>query len=128
MASLGDLELRVMEAVWALGEGTVREVSAALEAGDARAYTTVMTTLDRLFRKGLLAREKEGLAWRYRAAVARRDWERQVADALAAELVARGEAGVAAFVDAAVDPELLERLEAMIRARRSRPPSDGGAP
>ena len=75
--------------------------------------------LDRLHRKGLLAREKEGVAWRYRPALARDAWERRVADDLAAALLARGEAGLAALVDATADPALLDALEAKIQARRA---------
>ena len=49
---------------------TVREVADAL-AGRELAYTTVMTVLDRLAGKGMVQREREGRAWRYRAAASR---------------------------------------------------------
>lgn len=77
-----------------------------------------MTTLDRLFRKDMLTRTKDGLAWRYHAAISRRSWERACADRLAADLLARGDAGLAALVDATADEALLDRLEALIHARR----------
>jgi predicted transcriptional regulator len=61
---LGPLERAVLEQVWrGAGEVTVREVTAALPR--RLAYTTVMTTLDRLHRKGLLSRRKDGRAFRY---------------------------------------------------------------
>ena len=118
MGPLGELERHVMEAVWDHAPATVREVADRMRGEADRAYTTVMTTLDRLHKKGLVDREKHGLAWRYRAAMDRAAFERRVADALAVELVSHGEAGLAALVDATEDDALLERLAAMIDARR----------
>ncbi|MBR7744217.1 BlaI/MecI/CopY family transcriptional regulator [Phycicoccus sp. BSK3Z-2] len=71
---LGDLERVVMEQLWehAGAEGTtVREVHEALAGGRDIAYTTVMTVLDRLAKKDLVSRERDGRAWRYRAAASR---------------------------------------------------------
>lgn len=118
---LGALEHLVMEAVWSGGAGTVRDVCDHLPEGEARAYTTVMTTLDRLHRKGLLRREKEGLAWRYAAVLTREAWEKALADALASRILAEhGDVGLAAFVDAAADDALLDRLAELVEARRRR--------
>src|SRR5271169_2241346 len=64
-SQLGPLEERVLEALWRRGPATVREL---MEGGyHDLAYTTVMTTLDRLFKKGVLTREAEGRAFRYTA-------------------------------------------------------------
>ncbi len=68
---LGDLERVVMERLWetASTEGaTVREVHEALERDREIAYTTVMTVLDRLAKKNMVTRERDGRAWRYLAA------------------------------------------------------------
>lgn len=73
---LGDLERVVMERLWAASaaggtsfEGaTVRDVHEALEQEREIAYTTVMTVLDRLAKKELVTRERDGRAWRYRPA------------------------------------------------------------
>jgi predicted transcriptional regulator len=114
--TLGPLEARVMDALWSAGTGTAREVCAAL--GDGWAYTTIMTTLDRLYRKELLAREKEGLAWRYQPLLAREAFGRARVDALAARLLGeRRDLGLAALVDAA-DAATLDRLAELIEARR----------
>ncbi len=60
---LGPLERQLLQALWARGNGTVREL---LEDDNVtQAYTTVMTTLDRLYKKGLLDRVAEGRAFRY---------------------------------------------------------------
>ena len=73
---LGDLERVVMDRLWAAsGDGagagagtTVREVHEAIEQDREIAYTTVMTVLDRLAKKDLVTRERDGRAWRYRPA------------------------------------------------------------
>ncbi len=60
---LGPLERQLLQALWARGNGTVRDL---LEDDNVtQAYTTVMTTLDRLYKKGLLDRVAEGRAFRY---------------------------------------------------------------
>jgi predicted transcriptional regulator len=61
----------MLEALWTKGSATVREL---IEGGyEELAYTTVMTTLDRLFKKGLLTRSEEGRAFRYAARLSRED-------------------------------------------------------
>ena len=75
MTRLGELERAVMDVLWDLFPGRsdglmVREVVDAL-AGRELAYTTVLTVLDRLSGKGMVLREREGRAWRYRAAASR---------------------------------------------------------
>ncbi|GIG85695.1 penicillinase repressor [Plantactinospora endophytica] len=62
-----------MDVLWDRGAGagaTVREVAEALRDREL-AYTTVMTVLDRLAGKGMVEREREGRAWRYRPAASR---------------------------------------------------------
>jgi predicted transcriptional regulator len=74
---LGPLEHRLLEALWARGSATVRE----LVADDYRdlAYTTVMTTLDRLFKKNLLQRSADGRAFRYAPRFSREELHREAA-------------------------------------------------
>ena len=63
---LGDLERVVMEQLWAADDAlTVRAVHERLSTTRELAYTTVMTVLDRLAKKGLVTRERDGRAWRY---------------------------------------------------------------
>ena len=76
-AQLGPLERRLLEAVWDRGNATVREL---LEGGDTNlAYTTLMTTLDRLYKKNLLSRQAEGRAYRYRPRFTREEFRREEA-------------------------------------------------
>lgn len=55
-----------MNTLWPLGEGTVRQIQEGLAASRPRAYTTIMTIMDRLARKGVVARRKVGRAYLYR--------------------------------------------------------------
>ena len=73
---LGRLEASVMEVVWARGPVTAREVCDRMTGSEERAYTTIMTTLDRLHRKELLSREKDGQAWRYAPALDKAAFEK----------------------------------------------------
>ena len=112
-----------MRVAWRHAPVTARDVCARMTGARERAYTTIMTTMDRLYRKGLLAREKDGLAWRYTPALAREAFERGVAEGLASDILhTHGETALAAFVDAAaeVDEGLLERLSQLIAQRRGR--------
>src|SRR5215213_5737884 len=75
-STLGKLERAVMEEVWGRGRVSVGEIHRAF--GERTAYTTWMTTLDRLYKKGLLVREKEGRAYIYSARVTRDELHRLV--------------------------------------------------
>lgn len=68
MASRGELEQRVMELLWAMDEpSSVSDVHLLLSRERELAYTTVMTVLDRLSKKGLVERDLVARAWQYRA-------------------------------------------------------------
>lgn len=72
------LELLCLRALWTLGEGSVKDVRQAVAASRSLAYTTIMTVLERLVRKGKLERRKAGRAFVYSATTSR-DAVRQVA-------------------------------------------------
>ncbi|TNE89496.1 MAG: transcriptional regulator [Deltaproteobacteria bacterium] len=120
MAREPELERRVLDTLWQGGDWSVRDVYA--EVGDGLAYTTIATVLDRLHAKGRVERAKDGVAWRYHAT-------RTKEEALAAEVgrvLQRAEGAseplLVAFLDEVeqVDPAALDRLEALLRARRGR--------
>jgi len=74
---LGPLELQLMQSLWDRGNATVREL---LDDGNLQlAYTTVMTTLDRLYKKELLDRVAEGRAFRYSPRHSQQELERAAA-------------------------------------------------
>jgi predicted transcriptional regulator len=80
----GDLEMAIMNVMWRAGRPyVVREVLGRMDYGRPVAYTTVMTVMNILYRKGVLHRDKEGRAWRYWPVEAREDHDaRLMAEAL----------------------------------------------
>ncbi|MFZ1137460.1 MAG: BlaI/MecI/CopY family transcriptional regulator [Candidatus Korobacteraceae bacterium] len=119
---LGPLELVVMEAMWSFGPSFVRDVVGRLDR--KLAYTTVMTTLDRLFKKGMLAREMTDRAFMYSPKVSREDWDRQRAgEMMAGFLTGPNESRemlLSCLVDAVGthDAMLLDELEKKIQRKR----------
>ena len=110
---LGPLEQDVMEAVWDLGDSTVRDVHAVLAEEREIAYTTVMTVMARLHDKDILSREKQGRGYQYRP----RYTEEQLVEELGREEVEQllerfGGVALAHFATALgdADPEQLRRL------------------
>jgi len=70
---LAPLELRCMNALWALGEGSVRDIHNSLASSLPRAYTTIMTIMGRLTHKGVVERTKVGRAYVYRPNLSAQD-------------------------------------------------------
>ena len=125
-AAFGELELRMLESLWRRGSpSSVRDVC---EDYPECAYTTLMTTLDRLYRKGVLERERAGRAFLYRTRYSRSEIEALLtANALDALLGHEREAlrpALSFLVDAfgTRDETLLDELEALVRERRRREP------
>lgn len=119
---LGDLETAVMEACWSLGEFGIKDVHEALK-GREIAYTTVQTTIERLYRKGLLRRMGRGRSFVYSPAVNRDEFlagiARRMLDSLFGNFT---EPSIASLVDVleAQSPENLDRLAKLIDERRKR--------
>lgn len=118
---LGPLETELLRILWKRGNATVRELVNG-KAIDG-AYTTVMTTLDRLYKKGLLAREPEGRAFRYRPACTEDDLKRDSLAASLRELLGGHsvqDAPVSFLVDEITkhDASLLDELERAIERKR----------
>lgn len=119
---MGPLEVAVMEMVWKLGTCNVRDVVEQLER--KLAYTTVMTTLDRLYKKGLLDREMTDRAFVYSAKESREDWDRRRAGEMMAGFLAGPEEShhllLSCLVDAVGthDAMLLDELEEKIQRKR----------
>ena len=121
-AALGELEAAVLSALWdSPGRMSVREVLDNLARRPGLAYTTVLTVLDRLHDKGMVAREKQG-NW---PRVSREGWLGGRAAHVLTESSGPVDRDVlAAFLDSAhrADPQLLDRLSALIDERRKRGP------
>jgi predicted transcriptional regulator len=120
--SLGKLEKQMLVEVRRTGETSVRQVCDSM--GHSTAYTTIMTTLDRLYRKGLLNRRKEGRAFVYSAKFSAGELERGVAGDVIGNLL-DGNSGpvepvLACIVDAVSDRDrqFLDDLERLVREKR----------
>lgn len=118
----GPLEIKVLEALWARdAPACVRDLRPQFEFV---AYTTLMTTLDRLFRKGTLARVKSGRAFYYRPKSSQQELISELAGSAFATLLPGDAAAVrpilSMFVDTVGDRDhaLLDELEALVKARR----------
>ena len=121
LGQLGTLESEVMERIWARGEISVRDLHA--EVADRLAYTTVMTTLDRLYKKGMLKRRKQGKAFLYRPAFSEQEYQEQLAQHLfgiALNGPSDSQAVLSRFVDVVsqTDREMLEHLDELVKAKR----------
>lgn len=110
---LGPLERRVIGQLWSAGPSTVREVRDALNAVTPRplAYTTVMTILGRLYKKGFLTRTPEGRHHRYAPVLDEASLPAEVGRRELRRLVERhGAATLAGFAADLADAELTARL------------------
>lgn len=118
---LGDLETAVLERLWAAGPSDVKAVHRSVGAPRHITLNTVQSAMERLFRKGLLAREKVSHAYVYSPRHSREELGARVVQDVVARLL-RGEAApvLEAFVDLAArtDEGNLDRLERLIAQRR----------
>lgn len=118
---LGPLEQRLLGALWERGTATVREL---LENGcEKMAYTTVMTTLDRLFKKELLTRKVEGRAFRYEPRFTREELNREEAGEALRQLLDSSPAAAVPLsylveILTERDAQLLEHLGELVEAKR----------
>ena len=117
---LGELEARIMGAIWLLGAPTGNELCTRL--GPGAHYKTILTVANRLVEKGMLVREPTGQrAFRYRATESREVFLGRVAASVASGLVGDfGRHALAQLVLAAdeVDPTYLDELERLVRERK----------
>lgn len=119
--ALGKLERQVLEEAWRRGETTVRDVYIAFE--EKVAYTTLMTTLDRLYKKNLLDRRKDGRAFSYTPLVSREELEQGIREDVIDGLLGQGSLGepvLACIVDAIGERDLesLDELDRLIKKKR----------
>ena len=119
---LGPLEIAVMEILWEHGDSNVHRVAQLLTR--PLAYTTVMTTLDRLYKKGLLDRRKKDRAFLYSPHMTHREWEHERAGNFVAGFLRGSQPGGELLVSCLVeavgqhDEALLDELEKKIKLKR----------
>jgi predicted transcriptional regulator len=119
---LGDLEVAVLEYVWASADVAAKEAHAAVGLKRGISLNTVQSTLERLFRKKLLTRVKTGHSFRYSACIAREELVARLISDVLGRFSSDSSAALAAFVEAAdnLDENALQALEAELRKRRQR--------
>lgn len=110
-----------MEEIWRRDETSVRDIYRAFE--ERIAYTTLMTTLDRLYKKGLLHRRKDGKAFLYKSQVTRNELERGITVDVLEELITNTmevKPILSCIVDSVSerDHELLDELERLVKEKR----------
>jgi predicted transcriptional regulator len=119
---LGTLERQALDAVWRLGRASVKDVRRALD--DTPAYTTVMTVMDRLYKKGVLEREREGRAYIYSAPASSEQLQSSLAMGLLGRLLGRGREAASPVLSSLVDSvgdkdrQLLDELHRLVREKR----------
>ena len=118
-SAFGALELRVLEALWRRGTGTVRDLC---DDFPAAAYTTLMTTMERLHKKGVLDREKSGRAFIYQPVSTRAELESGLITRAIQPLLSSDSARpvLSCFVDEVSrhDERLLDELERLVQEKR----------
>src|SRR6266404_4958258 len=120
--ALGKLERQVLDEIWRRGEVCVRDIYVAFE--ERIAYTTLMTTLDRLYKKRLLDRRKDGRAFFYSSAVSREEFEHGIREDVIDGLLGHGAEGVRPVLACIVetvsehDRKLLDELERLIKEKK----------
>jgi BlaI family penicillinase repressor len=101
---LAPLELDCMNMLWPMGEGTVREIRDALALRRPRAYTTIMTIMDRLARKGVVERRKIGRAYTYRPNLSAENARAQAVSQVIESFFGGSKESLVAHLDAGTQP------------------------
>lgn len=116
---LGPLEYRIMTVIWGSNTATVADV--VLHAGTKNAYTTVKTIMERLEKKGLLRRRREGKAYLYEPAISRPQLEELVSRRLVANLLdSFGSVAISGFAYALKeDPQRMEEMRSLLEKMAS---------
>lgn len=120
---LGDLEIAVLEDIWRHESSDAKTVHARVGRLRSISLNTVQSTLERLFRKGLLQRKKVSHAYEYSSAVSRQElMSRLVESAVRRVAGPQPDALLSAFVEIAAraDDDQLRRLEELIARRRAK--------
>jgi predicted transcriptional regulator len=120
--TLGDLEIAVLEDIWRFGPSDTKAVYSRIGQSRSISLNTVQSTLERLFRKAMLQREKISHAYEYSARVSRRELIQKLVESTVRRVAGpQPDALLSAFVDLAAraDDDQLKRLEELIARRRA---------
>jgi predicted transcriptional regulator len=121
--ALGKLERQVLDEAWRRGEVSVRDIYLAFS--ETIAYTTLMTTLDRLYKKRILERRKDGRAFLYSPAFSREEFEHGIREDVIDGLLEHGADGIQPVLACIVDTiserdrELLDELDRLVQEKKN---------
>jgi predicted transcriptional regulator len=118
---LGDLEKSVMDVLWEMSDATGREVFEEIEKKKPVAFTTVLTVMDRLLKKGLIKRIKKGGLYVYKTTLSKDDFVKQVSEeVLQGILDISASSAATSFVDILykTSPDEIERLSKLIEEKK----------
>jgi predicted transcriptional regulator len=120
--ALGKLEREVLGQTWQRGEVSVRDIYLAFE--ERIAYTTLMTTLDRLYKKQILIRRKDGRAFLYSPAVSREEFDHGIREDVIDGLFSESASGIQPLLACIVDTvserdrEMLDELDRLVKEKK----------
>jgi len=118
---LGDIERLVMDILWSRAEVTGREVLEEIQKERPLAFTTILTVMDRLLKKGLIRRKKRGGVFVYAPSISRDEFVKQVSEeVLQGILDISASSAASSFVDILykTSPEEMDRLSRLIEERK----------
>ena len=126
---LGDLEKAVLQYFWGNDAADVKQVHGDIDPTGQRSMNTVQSAMDRLFKKGLLKREKIGHAFVYRRAQSRDAFVAKLMRAVASDFISSEQDYLAAFSSLTdeLDNAQLDELEQLIERRRTENETGGEA-
>ncbi|MEQ9023106.1 MAG: BlaI/MecI/CopY family transcriptional regulator [Pseudomonadales bacterium] len=125
---LGELEKCVLQYLWKVSEADAKQVHQVLTKSRGGTLNTIQSTLERLFKKGLLARQKAGHAYCYCARVGKEELIARLIHSVTGDFINADEDGlIAAFtsVSAGLDDEKLSQLEELIQQQREKRRQEG---
>lgn len=119
---LGELETQVLKHLWQHSPASAKDVYGVFAKSRGGTLNTIQSTLDRLFKKSLLSREKSGHAWLYSPSMARRQLITKIITEVTENFVAKEENGLMtafASMSEELDSQQLDKLEQLIKQRRA---------
>lgn len=121
LPQLGELELALMEALWACPEQSAAALQQRLPSARRSSLSTIQSALERLYRKALVRRHKQGHAYVYSAALGRPELLGRLLGGVIRQLHTGSlDPILSSFVDFAerIDEDTLDRLDELVRQRR----------
>lgn len=117
---LGELEIQVLEYLWSIGEANAKMVHEHCEQTRNNSLNTVQSALERLYRKGLLLRNKHSHSYLYSPTTSREELLGQLINDVVGRFQVDSQSSAAAIVNAAeqIDDKALDLLEQAIKQRR----------